>query len=103
MPVFDYNSWQAKMATLEIGSTIGKAILEKLCEEGMTVTQLSNELSVPLPTVLYHLTRLEMTGVVSTQIKLGKRLREVKKYNLAVDRVVLNIKMACEPTNGGET
>jgi len=108
MPAFDYDSWKAKMATLEIGSTIGKAILERLSKQGLTATQLSNELSVPLPTVLYHLTRLEMIGVVSTQTKLGKRLREMKCYRLAADKVVLSIKgTACEPQkkneNGGET
>jgi predicted ArsR family transcriptional regulator len=88
---FDFDSWQAKMVALEIANEAGRAILRSLSEQPKTATQMSKSLSIPLPTILFHLSRLEESGLVVSKKALGKRLREVKVYSVSSADIVFNI------------
>jgi predicted transcriptional regulator len=88
---FDYDSWEAKLLALEIANEVGKGILKELSKEPKTATRLSESLGIPLPTVLYHLSRLESAGVIQSRRALGKRLREVKVYTVPSAQIVIRI------------
>jgi predicted transcriptional regulator len=88
---FDYDSWQAKLIALEIANEVGRGILKELAEESKTASQLSGSLGIPLPTVLYHLSRLESAGIIQPRKALGKRLREVKYYSVPSTEIVFKI------------
>ncbi len=88
---FDYDSWQAKMIALELANEVGRAILKSLAEDPKTASQLSKALEIPLPTILFHISRLEEAGVVISKKALGKRLREVKVYSVPSTQIVFNI------------
>jgi predicted transcriptional regulator len=88
---FDFDSWQAKMIALEIANEVGRAILRSLSTEPKTATQMSKALSIPLPTILFHLSRLEEAGIVGSKKALGKRLREVKVYSVTSTDIVFRI------------
>ena len=88
---FDFDSWQAKMIALEIANEVGRAILKSLSAEPKTATQISKSLIIPLPTILFHLSRLEEAGIVVSKKALGKRLREVKVYSVTSNDIVFRI------------
>jgi len=88
---FDFDSWQAKMIALEIANEVGRAILRSLSEQPKTASQMSKSLGIPLPTILYHLSRLEEAGVVVYRKSLGKRLREMKVYSVSSTDIVFRI------------
>ena len=88
---FDFDSWEAKLLALEIANEVGKGLLKELSEEARTASQLSESLGIPLPTVLYHLSRLESAGVIQSRKALGKRLREVKVYSVPSTEIVIKI------------
>ncbi len=88
---FDYDSWQAKLIALEIANEVGRGLLKELAEESKTASQLSESLGIPLPTVLYHLSRLESAGIIQPRKALGKRLREVKYYSVPSTEIVFKI------------
>ncbi len=88
---FDYDSWQAKMIALELANEVGRAILKSLADDPKTASQLSRALEIPLPTILFHISRLEEAGVVVSKKALGKRLREVKVYSVTSTQIVFNI------------
>jgi len=88
---FDLDSWQAKLFALEIANEVGKGILKELLLEPKTASQLSAKVGIPLPTVLFHLQRLESSGIVQSKKALGKRLREVKVYSVPSDEIVIKI------------
>lgn len=88
---FDFDSWKAKMVALEIANEAGRAILKCLSAGPKTASQVSSELSIPLPTILFHISRLEEAGIVVSVKKLGKRLREVKLYSLSSTDIVFRI------------
>lgn len=89
--VFDYDSWQAKLVALELANDVGRELLKHISKEAYTASQLSDKLNIPLPTVLFHLTRLETAGVVECKKALGKRLREVKYYMVPSSEIVFKI------------
>ena len=64
---FDYDSWQAKMIALEIANEVGRAILKSLAEDPKTASQLSRTLEIPLPTILFHISRLEESEIVDSK------------------------------------
>ena len=88
---FDYDSWQAKMIALEIANEVGRAILKSLAEDPKTASQLSRSLEIPLPTILFHISRLEKSGIVDSKKALGKRLREVKVYSVTSTEITFKI------------
>lgn len=88
---FDFDSWQAKLVALEIANEVGRAILKSLSDEPKTATQISKALGIPLPTILFHISRLEEAGIVNSRKALGKRLREVKIYAMASTDIVFRI------------
>ena len=88
---FDYDSWQAKLIALEIANEVGRGILKELSKVDKTASQLAESLEIPLPTVLYHLSRLESAGIIQSRKALGKRLREVKVYSVPSTEIVFKI------------
>lgn len=88
---FDYDSWQAKLIALEIANEVGRAILKSLSSEPQTASQLSKALGIPLPTILFHMSRLEEAGIVESRKALGKRLREVKVYSVPSTEIVFKL------------
>ena len=88
---FDYDSWQAKMIALELANEVGRAILKNLADDPKTASQLSAALEIPLPTILFHISRLEEAGVVESRKALGKRLREVKVYSVSSTEITFRI------------
>lgn len=88
---FDYDSWQAKMIALEIANEVGRAILKSLAEDPKTASQLSGSLEIPLPTILFHISRLEESGIVDSKKALGKRLREVKVYSVTSTEITFKL------------
>jgi predicted ArsR family transcriptional regulator len=91
MTKFDYDSWQAKLVALELANDIGKGILKTLITSSRTASQLSESLDIPLPTVLFHLQRLESAGLIRSKKALGKRLREVKVYSVPSTEIVIDL------------
>jgi DNA-binding transcriptional ArsR family regulator len=89
---FDYDSWQAKLVALELASEVGRKIMGLVSEKPYTATQISEKLKLPISTVLYHLARLETTGLIETFRGYGKRLRDVKYYRSSSSRIVFEIK-----------
>ena len=89
--VFDYDSWQARVVALELANKIGREIIRCLLEAPHTPSQLAAAMGIPLPTVLFHLTRLETAGVVECRRGLGKRLREVKYYRVPSPEIVFKL------------
>ena len=88
---FDFESWQAKLVALELANKIGREIMKALSAAPKTPSQLANAMGIPLPTVLFHLARLETAGVVECRRGLGKRLREVKYYKVSSQEIVFKI------------
>ena len=88
---FDYDSWQAKLIALEIANEVGRGILKEISEEAKTASQVSRSMNIPLPTVLYHISRLEQAGIVQSKKALGKRLREVKLYSVSSTEIVFKL------------
>jgi len=88
---FDYDSWQAKLIALEIANEVGRGLLKELADDSKTASQLAESLGIPLPTVLYHLSRLESAGIIQSRKALGKRLREVKVYHGTSTEIVFKI------------
>jgi predicted ArsR family transcriptional regulator len=88
---FDFDSWQAKLVALEIANEVGRAILKSISALPKTATQMSKDLRIPLPTILFHLSRLEESGIVVSKKALGKRLREVKVYSVSSTDIVFSI------------
>ena len=89
--VYDFDSHQAKIMALELANEVGKGILKELLRAPRTASQLSEAMGIPLPTVLFHLSRLETTGIVRSKRALGKRLREVKLYSVPSTEIVFRI------------
>ena len=79
------------MIAMELANDVGKGILKALTDEPATASQLSDSLGIPLPTVMFHLSRLETAGIVETKTGLGKRLREVKYYYVPSTEIVFKI------------
>lgn len=98
---FDYGTWQARLVALELANDVGRNIMRLLSKKPHTASQISRELGLPISTVLYHLTRLEVSGVLETFPSHGKRLREVRYYRARSSRIVFNIKGG-EEENGGK-
>ena len=65
--------------------------MKLVSEQPRTASQLSRILQIPLPTVLYHLSRLEMVGLVDYFKGTGKRLREVKYYRASSSTITFRI------------
>ena len=91
MKKLHYESWQAKLLALELANEVGKGIIGRLIVTGMTASQLSEAMEIPLSTVLFHVQRLEEAGLVVSKKALGKRLREVKVYSVPTDEIVIKI------------
>jgi DNA-binding transcriptional ArsR family regulator len=96
---FDYDSWQAKMVALELANEVGRGIITLVFKKPSTATMISEELKIPLPTVIYHLARLETAGVVKTSHGYGKRWRDVKYYQGSFSKITFEIK---EENKNGE-
>ncbi|MBS7627718.1 winged helix-turn-helix transcriptional regulator, partial [Candidatus Bathyarchaeota archaeon] len=94
---FDYDTWQARLVALELANEVGRNIMGLLSKKPYTASQISRELGLPISTVLYHLTRLEISGILETFPSHGKRLREVRYYSARSSRIVFNIKGGEEP------
>ena len=88
---FDYDSWQARIAALELTSEVGGGIMKLVSEQSRTAGQLSRVLQIPIPTVLYYLSRLETIGLVDYFKGTGKRLREVKYYRASSSTITFRI------------
>lgn len=90
--VFDYRSWKARIAAMELTSELGRAIIRRMKEKPyITASQLAKDLNTPLPTVLYHLTRLRTVGLVEIYRGYGKRFRPVIYYKLSPSEVVIDL------------
>lgn len=98
---FDYDSWQAKLVALELANEVGRNIMRLLSKRPYTASQISKELGLPISTVLYHLTRLDVAGVLNGFQSHGKRMREVRYYRVRSSRIVFNIKGG-DSRNGGK-
>ena len=88
---FDYDSWQAKLIALELATEVGRGILRELIATPHTASQLSEIMEIPLPTILFHLQRLESAGLIQSKKALGKRLREVKLYSVPSAEIVIDL------------
>ncbi len=97
---FDYDSWQARLVALELANEVGRGIITLISKKPYSATELSEELEIPLPTIIYHLTRLETAGVVKTSHGYGKRWRDVKYYQASFSKLTFEIKE--EEKNGKE-
>ncbi|KYH36179.1 MAG: ArsR family transcriptional regulator [Candidatus Bathyarchaeota archaeon B24] len=90
--VFDYRSWKARVVAMELTSKLGRAIIGRMREKTyITASQLARDLNAPLPTVLYHLTRLRIAGLVEMYRGYGKRFRPVIYYKLSPSEVVIDL------------
>ena len=88
---FDFDSWEARLIAMELANDVGKGILKALTEEPATASQIARSLGIPLPTVMFHLSRLEVSGIVETKTGFGKQLREVKYYYVPANEIVFRI------------
>jgi len=88
----DLEDWRWRIIALEIGSNVGKRILSILQEETMSATEISKELSLPLTTVFYHLSRLEFLGLIESEVKFSsKGSRWTKYYRASCSKITFKI------------
>ena len=88
---FDFDAWQGRLAALELANEVGKQIMKLVSKEPFTATQISEKLELPISTVLFHLTRLELIGLVESFHFYGKRMREVRYYRTAASSVTFRL------------
>jgi predicted transcriptional regulator len=88
---FDYTSLEAKIVAQEIANEVGKKIIALLSKQEYTASELSTKLNLPLPTVLYHLSRLEMANVVTCRTRFSEHLRIAKYYKIFSPRIIFDI------------
>lgn len=88
----DLEDWRWRMVALELGSRVGKGILSLLQGKALSASEISKELNIPLTTILYHLSRLELLGLVETDVKFSTReSRWVKYYRASCSKVTFKI------------
>lgn len=72
---------KARLLASEISNDTALKILKEVYKNPSSLSDLSNQLNIPLSTTQYHIDKLLELGVVKiAKRRLGKRLRDVKMY-----------------------
>ena len=73
-----------------ITSTTSRKILNHLAEKNDTKNEMAKKLKIPLPTISYHLDKLEKAGlVISKEFHYSKKGRVVDHYALANKYIII--------------
>ncbi len=84
------HSEKVKMVASEIGNETGCRILKELYKNPSSISELSEKLKIPMPTVQYHIGKLIELGIVKVaHRKLGKRLQNVKLYTFDKEGIII--------------
>ena len=89
----DLNDTKTKKLAETITSTTSRKILNHLAEVNDSKSSMSKALSIPLPTITYHLQKLEQAGlVVSKEFHYSEKGRVVDHYALANKYIIITPK-----------
>ncbi|MFQ6050886.1 MAG: ArsR/SmtB family transcription factor [Candidatus Hydrothermarchaeota archaeon] len=78
LPMTDDN---AKKISQTLANVTSRKILELLCKEPLSLTEISEKLEIGLPTLHYNIERLLESGLIKVKdIKYSKKGREIKIY-----------------------
>ncbi len=84
------NDKKTKKLAETITSTTSRKILNHLAEKSDSKATMSKTLSIPLPTITYHLQKLEQAGLVlSKEFHYSKKGRVVDHYELANKYIII--------------
>lgn len=88
-----------KKMALALANDTGRRVLEEIYAiEGITASEIAENLDIPLPTVLFHIERLMDLNLIKVgETKLSKKFREIKCYSPA-KRAILIIPAQKEET-----
>ncbi len=70
----DLRDWRWRIIALELGSVLGRRILTLLAEQSPSATEILRGLNVSMSTILYHLARLEVIGLVESEVKFSSEV-----------------------------
>lgn len=86
----DLNEPKTKKLAETITSDTSRKILNHLTEKEATESVLAKELNLPLPTVHYHLQKLQEAGLVNVEeFHYSEKGREVNHYKLANKYIII--------------
>ncbi len=86
----DLNDTKTKKLAETITSKTSRKILNHLAEENDSKSSMSKKLDIPLPTITYHLQKLEQAGlVISKEFTYSKKGRVVDHYALANKYIII--------------
>ncbi len=86
----DLNEAKTKKLAETITSDTSRRILNHLTEREATESVLAKELNLPLPTVHYHLQKLQEAGLVNVEeFHYSEKGREVNHYKLANKYIII--------------
>ncbi|MHC1604921.1 MAG: ArsR/SmtB family transcription factor [Candidatus Methanofastidiosia archaeon] len=72
---------KTKIIAMELANERGRKVLETIFEGKKSSSEISKELNIGLPTVLFHIERLTEAGLIKVIDKdLSKKFREIKYY-----------------------
>ncbi|HOP09461.1 MAG TPA: winged helix-turn-helix domain-containing protein [Candidatus Methanofastidiosa archaeon] len=79
--VVSMNDEKAKIIAMELANDKGRMVLDAIFEGKKSSSEISKELNINLPTVLFHIERLIDAGVIKViDTNLSKKFREIKYY-----------------------
>jgi len=79
--IVSMNDEKAKIIAMELANDKGRMVLDAIFEGKKSSSQISKELNINLPTVLFHIERLIDAGVIKViDTNLSKKFREIKYY-----------------------
>jgi len=86
----DLNEPKTKKLAETITSDTSRKILNHLTEKEGTESEISDTLKIPLPTIHYHLQKLQEAGlVIVEEFHYSKKGREVNHYKLANKYIII--------------
>lgn len=79
--IVSMNDEKAKIIAMELANDKGRMVLDAIFQGKKSSSEISKELGMSLPTVLFHIERLIETGVIKViDTNLSKKFREIKYY-----------------------
>ncbi len=85
LQVFSTDEENAKLLAMQIANDRGREVLEYIYKgKPLSASEISEELDIPLPTVMFHIDRFLEIGIIKiVKTRMSKKLREIKYYGPA--------------------
>lgn len=89
--VFRTDEDKAKLLAMQIANDRGREVLECIFRgRPKSASEISQELEVPLPTVMFHIDRFLEIGIIKiAKTRMSRKLREIKYYGPAKRAILI--------------